>query len=109
MKIDLLIKNNYKEQIIKIITKNKILWSVGVFNILIKNKVYDAAIFISQKRDNIENCVKLSKAQIEKIFKDIIQSLLEYRESVNSDIIYIKLEEIKRYLDLALTSCARWT
>ena len=109
MKIDLLIKNNYKEQIIKIITKNKILWSVEVLNILIKNEVYDAAIFISQKRDNIENCIKLSDAQIKKIFKDIIQSLLEYSESINSDIISIKLEEIKRYLDLALTSCASWT
>ena len=109
MKIEHLIKNNYKEQIIKIITKNKILWSVEVLNLLIKNEVYDAAIFISQKRDNIENCIKLSDAQIEKNFKDIIQSLLEYSESVNSDIIYIKLEEIKRYLDLALTSCVSWT
>ena len=109
MKIDLLIKNNYKEQIIKIIAKNRILWKNEFLNILAKNEVYDAAIFISQKRDNIESCIKLSDAQIEKIFNDINQSLLKYNESVNSDIIHIKLEEIKKYLDLALISCASWT
>ena len=104
-----MLKHNYKEQIIKIVEKYRILWTNEIFNILIKNEVYDAAIFISQKHDNIENCMKLSVKQIEKIFNDIKQFLLEYRESVNSVIIFIKLEEIKKYLDLALTSCASWT
>ena len=108
-KIDLLLKHNYKEQIIKIVEKYRILWTNEIFNIMIKNEVYDAAIFISQKRDNIEKCMKLSVNKIEKIFNDIRQSLLEYKESVNSDIIFIKFEEIKKYLDLALTSCASWT
>ena len=109
MKIDILIRNEHKEQILNIIEKNRILWIDDILNLLIKNEVYDAAIFISQKHDNIDNCMKLSVTQMEKNFNDIKQLLLEYSENVGSEIFYIKLEEIKKYLDLALISCASWT
>ena len=109
MKIELLIKHDHKEQIIKLVGKNPILWSNDVLNILTKNEVYDAAIFISQKRDLVENCMKLSVAQIKILFDDIEESLIDYSDSLSSEIIFINLEEIKKYLDLALASCASWT
>ena len=109
MKLKLLIKNDHKEQIIKMVESNKYLWDNKYFEYLKKNEVFDAAIFISQKRDNIENCIDLTEAQINKIFISITNSLLNYSEKVNYDVIIIKLDEIKKYLDLGLSSCISWT
>ena len=109
MKLELLIKKDYKEQIIKIVENNRYLWDNKYLDFLIRNEVYDAAIFISQKRDNIDNCIKLTEAQIKKLFVSIKKSLNNYTEKVNSDVIFIKLEEIKKYLDLGLNACASWT
>ena len=109
MKLELLIKNNRKEQIIKMVEKNKYLWDNKYLQYLIKNEVYDAAVFISQKRDNIENCIKLTLSQIDNIFISIKKSLLNYTEKVNPDVIFIKLEEIKKFLDLGLIACSSWT
>ena len=109
MKLELLIKKDYKEQIIKMVENNRYLWDNKYLDYLIKNEVYDAAIFISQKRDNIDNCIKLTEAQIKKLFISIKKSLYNYTEKVNSDVIFIKLDEIKIYLDLGLIACASWT
>ena len=109
MKLDLLIKNNHKEQIIKLVERNRILWTEKYLDYLAKNEVLDAAIFISQKRDNIENSIKLTVAQINKTFILIKNFLLRYSDKVNSDLIDIKIEEIKKYLDLGLGACASWT
>ena len=109
MKLELLIKNGYKEQIIKMVENNKYLWDNKYLDYLIKNEVYDAAIFISQKRDNIENCIKLSEAQIKSIFNSVKNTLLNYSEKVSYDVVIIKLDEIKKYLDLGLTACSSWT
>ena len=109
MKLELLIKKDYKEQIIKMVEINRYLWDNKYLDYLIKNEVYDAAIFISQKRDNIDNCIKLTEAQIKKLFISIRKSLYNYTEKVNSDVIFIKLDEIKKYLDLGLNACASWT
>ena len=51
----------------------------------------------------------MTVAQIDKIFKLIKNYLLNYSEKVNSDLIDIRLEEIKKYLDLGLSACASWT
>ena len=108
MKIELLIKNNHKEQIIKIIEKNSILWKDKYLQFLIKNEVLDAAVFVSQKLENIESCIDLSIKQIRKIFGSIKDTLLNYEEGFNNDIIYIKFDEIKKYLDLSLMASASW-
>ena len=109
MKLELLIKNNHKEQIIKLVENNKYLWDNKYLEYLTKNEVFDAAVFINQKRDNTENCVKLTVAQINKILYSIKSSFFNYKDNMNFDIILIKLEEIKKFLDLGLNACASWT
>ena len=108
MKLELLIKNNHKEQIIKILERNSILWKDKYLQFLIKNEVLDAAVFVSQKLENIESCINLSMEQIKKIFGEIKNILLNYNEGLNNDIIYLKFDEIKNYLDLSLMASASW-
>ena len=109
MKLELLIKNGHKEQIIKMVENNKYLWDNKYLDYLIKNEVYDAAIFISQKRDSIENCINLTEAQIKNMFTSVKNTLLNYSEKVNYDVVILKLDEIKKYLDLGLAACSSWT
>ena len=106
MRLELSIKYNNKEDILKMAETNRYLWDNKFLQYFIKNEVYDAAIFISQKRDNIENCIKLTAAQINKIFDKIKKILLGH---INNIAIIIRLDEIKKYLDLGLNSCASWT
>ena len=109
MKLELLVKNNHKEQIIKILERNPVLWSNKYLDFLIKNQVLDSAIFISQKLNNTETCINLTVSQIEETFTFINNSLLNYSEKVNYDLILIKLEEIRKYLELSLEACGSWT
>ena len=105
MKIELLIKNDHKEQIIKLLKKNDILCNKKIIENLVKNEVYDSAIYIYQKMGEIENCLKLTLAQIDKIYSGVQNSVLFYDEKINSDVISIKLDEIKKYLDIGLGVC----
>ena len=109
MKLELLAKNDHKEQIIKIIERNRVLWTNKNLQFLVKNEVLDAGIFVSQKCGDSENCLKLTITQIEKLFSSIFKFLNEFIEEVNNDLIYIKLDEIKKYLDYGLAASASWT
>ena len=106
MRLQLSIENKHKEEILKMVEDNRYLWDNKFLQYFIKNEVFDAAIFISQKRDNIENCIKFTAAQINNIF-DLIKKNLS--ESADDVIISIRLDEIKKYLDLGLNACASWT
>ena len=109
LKIDLLIRNDHKEQIIKVLEKYKILRDKKTLETLIKNKVFDAVIYLYQKFEDLENCIKFSYSQIQEIFDWIKSSLLNYGENFNKDKVLIKLHEIKKYLDFELSSCSLWT
>ena len=109
MKIDLLIRNDHKEQIIKVLENYKILRDKKTLETLIKNKVFDAVIYLYQKFEDLENCIKFSYSQIENIFETIKNSLLNYGVNFNEDKILRKLHEIKKYLDYELTACSLWT
>ena len=109
LKIDLLIRNDHKEQIIKVLEKYKILRDKKTLETLIENKVFDAVIYLYQKFEDLENCIKFSYNQIQVIFDSIKTSLLNYGENFNEDKVLIKLREIKKYLDYELTSCSLWT
>ena len=109
LKIDLLIRNDHKEQIIKVLEKYKILRDKKTLETLIKNKVFDAVIYLYQKFEDLENCIKFSYSQIQAIFDWIKSSLLNYGENFNKDKVLIKLHEIKKYLDFELSSCSLWT
>ena len=109
MKIDLLISNDHKEQIIKVLEKYKILRDKKTLETLTENKVFDAVIYLYQKFEDLENCIKSSFKQIEVIFDSIKTSLLNYGENFNEDKVLIKLKEIKKYLDFELNSCSLWT
>ena len=105
MKIQLLIKNNHKEQIIKFLKNHNSLCNKKVLEDLVNNKVYDSAIYIYQRLNEVDKCINITVQQIGVIFTGIKNSLLNYNEGVNSDVILIKLEEIRKYLDIALQSC----
>ena len=109
MKIELLIRNDHKEQIIKVLEKYRILRDKKTLETLINNNVIDAVIYLYQKFEDLENCIKSAHQQIELIFDSIKSSLLNYGENFNEDKVLIKLHEIKKYLDLELTSCSLWT
>ena len=109
MKIDLLINNNHKEQIIKVLEKYKILRDKKTLETLTQNQVFDAVIYLYQKFEDLENCIKSSFKQIELIFDSIKTSLLNYGENFNEDKVLIKLHEIKKYLDFELNACSLWT
>ena len=109
MKLELLVKNDHKEQIIKIVERNRVLWTNKYLQFLVKNNILDAGVFVSQKCDNAEYCLKLTMVQIEKYFNSLLKFLNNYLEEVNNDIVYIKLDEIKRYLDYCLAASASWT
>jgi len=105
MKIQLLIKNNHKEQIIKLLKNHNSLCNKKVLEDLVNNKVFDSAIYIYQKLHEVDKCINITVEQIGVIFTGIKNSLLNYNEGVNSDVILIKLDEIKKYLDIALEAC----
>jgi hypothetical protein len=105
MKIQLLIKNNHKEQIIKLLKNHNSLCNKKVLEDLVKNKVFDGAIYIYQKLNEVDKCINVTVEQIGVIFAGIKNSLLNYIEGVNSDVILIKLDEIKKYLDIAVGAC----
>lgn len=70
-----------------------------------KNKVNDAVIYIYLKIGDTEKCVEYTVKVLDKIFSEIKNYIINYNEKVRSDIIFIKLEDIKRYLDLGLEAC----
>ena len=105
MKIQLLIKNNHKEQIIKLLKNHNSLCNKKVLGDLVNNKVFDGAIYIYQRFNEVDKCINITAEQIGVIFTGIKNSLLNYNEGVNSDVILIKLDEIKKYLDIALEAC----
>ena len=105
MKIQLLIKNNHKEQIIKLLKKNRVLWNKKVLENLLKNEIYDGVMYIYQKIEDVDNCTKMSISKIDEIFSTIKNLYLLNTERDNSYIISIKLEEIKIYLDIGLGVC----
>ena len=109
MKIDLLIRNDHKEQIIKLLEKYKILRDKKTLETLKENQVYDAVIYLYQKFEDLENCINFSYKQIEVIFESIKTSLLNYGENFNEDKVLIKLHEIKKYLNFELNACSLWT
>ena len=109
MKIDLLIRNDHKEQIIKVLEKYPILRDKKTLENLIENKVFDAVIYLYQKFEDLENCIKFSYNQIEFILEKIKNELLNYGDNFNENKILIKLNEIKKYLDFELTACSLWT
>ena len=109
MKIDLLINNDHKEQIIKVLEKYKILRDKKTLETLTQNKVFDAVIYLYQKFEDLENCIKSSFKQIEVIFESIKTAILNYSENFNEDKVLIKLREIKKYLDFELNACSLWT
>ena len=104
-KIGLLKKYNHKEQIINLLKKNNTLCNKNLLQDLINNKVDDAAIYICLKIGEVEKCIEFTLKVLDKIFSDIIHSIINYNEKVKSDLIFIKLEENKRYLDLGLEAC----
>ena len=79
------------------------------YETLIQNNVIDAVIYLYQKFEDLENCIKSAHHQIDIIFESIKKSLLNYGENFNEDKVLIKLHEIKKYLDLELSSCSLWT
>jgi len=109
MKIDLLIRNDHKEQIIKVLEKYRILRDKKTLETLIQNKVFDAVIYLYQKFEDLENCINFSFQQIELIFDYVKTSLLNYGDNFNEDKVIIKMHEIKKYLDFELNSCSLWT
>ena len=109
MKIDLLIRNDHKEQIIKVLEKYPILRDKKTLENLIENKVFDAVIYLYQKFEDLENCIKFSYNQIEFILASIKTEILNYDDNFNENKVLIKLNEIKKYLDFELTSCSLWT
>ena len=109
LKIDLLIQNDHKEQIIKVLEKYKLLRDKKTLETLVANQVFDAVIYLYQKFEDLENCIKFSYNQIEVIFDWIKTSLLNYSENFNKDKVLIKLHEIKKYLDFELNACSLWT
>ena len=104
-KIELLKKYNHKEQIINLLKKNNTLCNKDLLEDLKKNKVNDAVIYIYLKIGDTEKCVEYTVKVLDKIFSEIKNSIINYNEKVKSDIIFIKLEDIKRYLDLGLEAC----
>ena len=104
-KIELLKKYNHKEQIINLLKKNKTLCNKDLLEDLKKNKVNDAVIYIYLKIGDTEKCVEYTVKVLDKIFSEIKNYIINYNEKVRSDIIFIKLEDIKRYLDLGLEAC----
>ena len=109
IKINLLIKNNYKEQIIKFLENRKILWNRKILELLTLNKVTDGIIFIYQKLEDIDNCINLSISEIDKIFNETKLLLEADIKKYNKELINENLDEIKRYLELALGVCETTT
>ena len=106
MKIQLLIKNNHKEQIIKLLKNHNSLCNKKVLQDLVNNQVFDGAIYIYQRLNEVDKCINVTVGQIGSIFAGIKNSLLNYNnEEINSDVILIKLDEIKKYLDIELEAC----
>ena len=64
MKIELLIRNDHKEQIIKVLEKYRILRDKKTLETLINNNVIDAVIYLYQKFEDLENCIKSAHQQI---------------------------------------------
>ena len=104
-KIDLLIKNNQKEQIIKVLQKTRFLWNKDMLDLLTLNKVNDGVIFIYQKLEDLDNCLNLSIIEIDNLFNEIKFLLESDRKKYNDGLINAKLDEIKRYLELVLNLC----
>ena len=104
-KIELLKKYNHKEQIINLLKKNNTLCNKDTLDDLKNNKVFDAVIYIYLKIGDVEKCIEFTVNSLNKIFSEIKNSIIDYNEKVKSDIILIKLEDSKRYLDLGLEAC----
>jgi hypothetical protein len=73
---------------------------------LIKHDVLDAGIFVSQKCNNYEQCLNLSLSKIDSLYNSIKNALLNYIEQVNNDMIFIRMDEIKKYLEYGLQASA---
>ena len=105
LKIELLVKAGHKEQILNILHCNVFLCNKTLAKKLLKDKVYDACIFIYYYINELNLGIKLSNEMINKILEEInIEINSNKYLSITIDHL---LNNYKKYIDLAVGICQK--
>ena len=105
LKINLLIKAGYKEQILNLLHHNTFLCTAKLAERLYNQKVFDACVFINYQLEDYDKGIKLANNQI----KIILNNIYEEINSNNylSTNIESMLYNFKKYIELAVGICQK--
>ena len=105
IKINLLIKENNKEQVLNVLHHNHFLCKINLLNDLLKKKVYDSCIFIYHILGKLDEGIELAKREIKETLEEIMKEITS--KNYNSINIDNKLNKYKKYVELGLGICQK--
>ena len=105
MKINLLIKDNHKEQVLNVLHHNNFLCKENLLKNLLSKEVYDACIYIYNIRDKLDEGIDLTKKEMKKTLDEIFTEITSKKyNSINIDNM---LNKFKKYVELGLGICQK--
>ena len=105
LKINLLIKAGYKEQILNLLHHNTFLCTAKLAEKLYNQKVFDACVFIYYLLEDYDKGIKLANGQIKIILNNIYEEINS--NSYLSTNIESMLYNFKKYIELAVGICQK--
>jgi hypothetical protein len=106
LKIKLLIKADYKEQILNLLFRNNFLCNnEKLLEILLKEEVYDAVVLMYYTLDKLKLGINIVKSQLEKILEEI-DYIINLDKYISTDFDSL-INNLKKYIELGMGICQK--